>query len=75
MICLSNFVDTCCDQQQIQNFGDPFFLAIREGETLAEVKGRIQRKLQVSDEEFSKVILIFSFIDGIIELLFFPILI
>ncbi|KAI4995948.1 hypothetical protein ZWY2020_040450, partial [Hordeum vulgare] len=41
-------------QNQIQNFGDPFFLAIHEGETLAEVKGRIQRKLQVPDEEFSK---------------------
>ncbi|VAH91713.1 unnamed protein product [Triticum turgidum subsp. durum] len=41
-------------QNQIQNFGDPFFLAIREGETLAEVKSRIQRKLQVPDEEFSK---------------------
>uniref|UniRef100_M8CIJ2 ubiquitinyl hydrolase 1 n=1 Tax=Aegilops tauschii TaxID=37682 RepID=M8CIJ2_AEGTA len=41
-------------QNQIQNFGDPFFLAICEGETLAEVKGRIQRKLQVPDEEFSK---------------------
>jgi len=40
--------------QQIQNFGDPFFLLVREGETLAEVKKRIQSKLQVSDEEFSK---------------------
>lgn len=32
---------------------------IREGETLAEVKARIQKKLQVSDEEFSKVCFIF----------------
>jgi len=40
--------------QQIQNFGDLFFLLVREGETLAEVKKRIQSKLQVSDEEFSK---------------------
>ncbi|KAK4480450.1 hypothetical protein RD792_013523, partial [Penstemon davidsonii] len=38
----------------IQNFGDPFFLAIHEGETLAEVKIRIQKRLQVPDEEFSK---------------------
>ena len=45
------------DLQQIQNFGDPFFLLVREGETLAEVKKRIQSKLQVSDEEFSKVTL------------------
>ena len=41
--------------QQVQNFGEPFFLVIREGETLAEVKERIQKKLQVPDEEFSKV--------------------
>ncbi|KAK3120269.1 hypothetical protein QOZ80_9AG0684800 [Eleusine coracana subsp. coracana] len=40
--------------QQIQNFGDPFLLLVREGETLAEVKKRIQSKLQVPDEEFSK---------------------
>ncbi|EYU19865.1 hypothetical protein MIMGU_mgv1a0004251mg, partial [Erythranthe guttata] len=40
--------------QQVQNFGDPFFLAIHEGETLEEVKIRIQKKLRVSDEEFSK---------------------
>lgn len=42
-------------QQQVQNFGEPFFLIIHEGETLAEVKLRIQKKLQVPDEEFSKV--------------------
>jgi len=41
--------------QQIQNFGDPFFLVIHEGETLSEIKVRIQKKLQVPDEEFSKV--------------------
>ncbi|GJT29443.1 ubiquitin carboxyl-terminal hydrolase 12-like protein [Tanacetum coccineum] len=40
--------------QQVQNFGEPFFLDIREGETLAEVKVGIQKKLQVPDEEFSK---------------------
>lgn len=42
-------------QQQVQNFGEPFFLVIHEGETLAEIKVRIQKKLQVSDEEFCKV--------------------
>lgn len=31
---------------------------IHEGETLAVVKVRIQKKLQVPDEEFSKVLLI-----------------
>lgn len=41
--------------QQVQNFGEPFFLVIHEGETLAEVKVRVQKKLQVPDEEFSKV--------------------
>ncbi|XP_052175009.1 ubiquitin C-terminal hydrolase 12 isoform X2 [Diospyros lotus] len=42
------------NQMQLQHFGDPFFLVIHEGETLAEVKARIQRKLQVPDEEFTK---------------------
>ncbi|KAJ0499961.1 putative ubiquitinyl hydrolase 1 [Helianthus annuus] len=46
--------DASQNQVQVQNFGEPFFLVIREGETLAEVKVRIQKKLQVSDEEFSK---------------------
>ncbi|GJN34912.1 hypothetical protein PR202_gb23621 [Eleusine coracana subsp. coracana] len=34
------------NQNQIQNFGDPFLLVIREGETAAEVMERIQRKLR-----------------------------
>ncbi|XP_035822907.1 ubiquitin carboxyl-terminal hydrolase 13 isoform X2 [Zea mays] len=42
------------NQTQIQNFGDPFVLVVHEGETLAEVKKRIQSKLQVSADEFSK---------------------
>ncbi|XP_057980721.1 ubiquitin C-terminal hydrolase 12-like isoform X4 [Malania oleifera] len=46
--------DTAQNQVQVQNFGEPFFLVIHEGETLAEVKGRIQKRLQVPDEEFSK---------------------
>ncbi|KAF5177466.1 Ubiquitin carboxyl-terminal hydrolase [Thalictrum thalictroides] len=46
--------DTSQNQMQVQNFGEPFFFIIHEGETLAEVKGRIQKKLQVPDEEFSK---------------------
>ncbi|MFS7989857.1 putative ubiquitinyl hydrolase 1 [Helianthus anomalus] len=40
--------------QVVQNFGHPFFLVIHEDETLADVKTRIQKKLQVSDDEFSK---------------------
>ncbi|KAI3961734.1 hypothetical protein MKW92_024753 [Papaver armeniacum] len=31
-------------EEQVQNFGEPFFLLIHEGETLADVKGRIQKK-------------------------------
>ncbi|XP_034693544.1 ubiquitin carboxyl-terminal hydrolase 12-like isoform X2 [Vitis riparia] len=46
--------ETVQNQMQVQNFGEPFFLIIHEGETLAEVKERIQKKLQVPDEEFSK---------------------
>uniref|UniRef100_A0A0D9XZE9 ubiquitinyl hydrolase 1 n=1 Tax=Leersia perrieri TaxID=77586 RepID=A0A0D9XZE9_9ORYZ len=42
------------NQNQIQNFGDPFLLVIREGETAAEILERIQRKLRVTDEEFAK---------------------
>ncbi|KAH9659375.1 ubiquitin carboxyl-terminal hydrolase 13 [Citrus sinensis] len=40
--------------QNQMNFGEPFFLVIHEGETLQEIKVRIQRKLQVPDEEFAK---------------------
>ncbi|KAG6693931.1 hypothetical protein I3842_09G025300 [Carya illinoinensis] len=46
--------ETSQNQMQVQNFGEPFFLVIHEGETLAEVKVRIQKKLQVQDEEFLK---------------------
>ncbi|KAJ8563428.1 hypothetical protein K7X08_031880 [Anisodus acutangulus] len=42
------------NQMQIQNFGEPFLLVIHESETLAEVKVRIQKKLQVPDEDFAK---------------------
>lgn len=38
----------------VTNFGDPFFLLIREGETLEQIKPRIQAKLGVKDEEFAK---------------------
>ncbi|KAK8662108.1 hypothetical protein V6N13_091696 [Hibiscus sabdariffa] len=41
-------------QNQVQNFGEPFFLVIHETETLAEVKVRIQKRLRVPDEEFAK---------------------
>ncbi|THF96231.1 hypothetical protein TEA_010166 [Camellia sinensis var. sinensis] len=38
--------DTAQNQVRVQNFGEPFFLVIHESETLAEVKVRIQKKLQ-----------------------------
>ncbi|KAM3374314.1 ubiquitin C-terminal hydrolase 13 [Capsicum galapagoense] len=41
-------------QMQIQHFGEPFLLVIRVNETLAEVKVRVKKKLQVPDEEFAK---------------------
>ncbi|KAB1200300.1 Ubiquitin carboxyl-terminal hydrolase 12 [Morella rubra] len=46
--------ETAQNQMQVQNFGEPFFLVMHEGETLAEVKVRIQKKLQIPDEEFLK---------------------
>ncbi|XP_071690524.1 ubiquitin C-terminal hydrolase 12-like [Rutidosis leptorrhynchoides] len=46
--------DTAQNQMQVQNFGDPFFLVIHQDETLADVKVRIQKKLQVSDDDISK---------------------
>ncbi|XWS08168.1 hypothetical protein CRYUN_Cryun41cG0057300 [Craigia yunnanensis] len=46
--------DAAQNQVQVQNFGEPFFLVIHEGEILAEVKVRIQKRLQVPDEEFAK---------------------
>ncbi|XP_060968980.1 ubiquitin C-terminal hydrolase 12-like isoform X3 [Cannabis sativa] len=49
-----HFMKDTAQNQQVQNFGEPFFLVIREDETLAEVKVRIQKKLQVPDEEFAK---------------------
>ncbi|GAB2262206.1 hypothetical protein Droror1_Dr00003203 [Drosera rotundifolia] len=48
------------NQMLVQNFGDPFFLLIHEGETLAEIKGKVQKKLLVPDEEFSKRRLVYG---------------
>ncbi|XLS71974.1 hypothetical protein HN51_028839 [Arachis hypogaea] len=54
LIHVYHFMKDTTQNQQVQNFGDPFFLVVHEGETLADVKLRIQKKLQVPDEEFSK---------------------
>ncbi|XP_030963669.1 ubiquitin carboxyl-terminal hydrolase 12-like isoform X1 [Quercus lobata] len=40
--------------QNPMNFGEPFFMVMHEGETLAVIKVRIQKKLQVPHEEFAK---------------------
>ncbi|KAH0637891.1 hypothetical protein KY290_036024 [Solanum tuberosum] len=42
------------NQMQIHNFGEPFVLIIPENGTLAVLKLRIQKKLQVPYEEFAK---------------------
>ncbi|KAJ3697580.1 hypothetical protein LUZ61_001285 [Rhynchospora tenuis] len=54
LIHVYHFMKDPSQNQQVQNFGEPFLLVIHEGETLAEVRTRIQKKLQVLDEEFSK---------------------
>jgi hypothetical protein len=56
LIHVYHFMKDPNQNQQIQNFGDPFLMVIREVETAAEVLERIQRKLRVPDEDFSKVI-------------------
>mmetsp|Transcript_35695 Transcript_35695/g.79387 ORF Transcript_35695/g.79387 Transcript_35695/m.79387 type:complete len:1131 (+) Transcript_35695:131-3523(+) len=38
----------------LTNFGDPFLLLIRDDEPLSDIKHRVQAKLGVADEEFSK---------------------
>jgi len=54
LIHVYHFLRDPAQNQMVQNFGEPFFLVVRENETLAEVKVRVQNKLQVSDDEFSK---------------------
>ncbi|XP_028053107.1 ubiquitin carboxyl-terminal hydrolase 12-like isoform X5 [Camellia sinensis] len=54
LIHVYHFMKDTAQNQVVQNFGEPFFLVIHESETLAEVKVRIQKKLQIPEEEFSK---------------------
>ncbi|XP_059628516.1 uncharacterized protein LOC132271216 isoform X2 [Cornus florida] len=46
--------NTAPNHLPVKNFGELFLLVIHEGEILKEFKVRIQKKLQVPDEEFSK---------------------
>ncbi|XP_020547020.1 ubiquitin carboxyl-terminal hydrolase 12-like [Sesamum indicum] len=41
-------------QMRIKNLGKPFLLMINDGETLSRIEVRVQNKLQVRYEEFSK---------------------
>ncbi|KAL4200392.1 hypothetical protein AMTRI_Chr03g56220 [Amborella trichopoda] len=54
LIHVYHFTKDTTQNQTYTDGGVPLILAIREGEMLAEVKVRIQKKLQVPDEEFSK---------------------
>ncbi|XP_057507402.1 ubiquitin C-terminal hydrolase 13-like isoform X2 [Actinidia eriantha] len=54
LIHVYHFTKETAQNHMIQNFGEPFFLVIHDGETLAEVKLRIQKKLQVPVEEYAK---------------------
>ncbi|KAI4364030.1 hypothetical protein MLD38_020174 [Melastoma candidum] len=54
VIHVHHFMRESQNKMQVQSFGDPFFMVIHEGETLAEAKVHIQKKFQVPDEAFSK---------------------
>ncbi|RZC75115.1 hypothetical protein C5167_050597 [Papaver somniferum] len=54
LIPVYHFAIDASQSEMVKNFGEPFFFIIHEKETLVEVKSRIQKKLQVSDEEFAK---------------------
>uniref|UniRef100_J3MIS2 ubiquitinyl hydrolase 1 n=1 Tax=Oryza brachyantha TaxID=4533 RepID=J3MIS2_ORYBR len=54
LIHVYHFTKDTQNQTQVQNFGEPFFMVIREDETLSSIKERIQKKLKVPDEDFSK---------------------
>nr|GEX14700.1 ubiquitin carboxyl-terminal hydrolase 13-like isoform X1 [Tanacetum cinerariifolium] len=45
---------------QVQDFSEPFFLKTREGETFAEVKVQIHKKLHIPPKKFSKAPLSFT---------------
>ncbi|XP_047982846.1 ubiquitin C-terminal hydrolase 13-like isoform X2 [Salvia hispanica] len=54
LIHVYHFMNEESQNQVIQNFGEPFLLVIHADEILADLKIRVQKKLCVSDEEFSK---------------------
>ncbi|KAI3906979.1 hypothetical protein MKW92_023595 [Papaver armeniacum] len=54
LIHVYHFTNVAPHTRPVENFGEPFLLVIHDGETLDAVKLRIQKKLQVPDEEFAK---------------------
>ena len=58
-------------KETIQTFGTPFLLKLKQKELLSQIKARIQKKLDVSDKEFEKVMTVFSFFIILINLFFF----
>jgi len=48
----------CChckpDENMVSVFGDPFWIKVKKGDSLRDIKKRIQSKLEVPDEEFEK---------------------
>ncbi|KAK4777741.1 hypothetical protein SAY87_017928 [Trapa incisa] len=40
--------------EEFVSFGEPFLFVMHQGETLEEIKGRIQKRLKVPDEAFAK---------------------
>ncbi|KAK3162072.1 hypothetical protein QOZ80_1BG0084980 [Eleusine coracana subsp. coracana] len=42
------------DNHRIEYFGEPFLFLIHDGEALSDIKVRIQKRLQVPDEQFLK---------------------
>ncbi|MCO5606522.1 hypothetical protein L7F22_060710 [Adiantum nelumboides] len=49
-----HFTRDTAQNHLLQNFGEPFFVVVHEDETLATLKERVKKKLQVSDDEFCK---------------------
>jgi ubiquitin carboxyl-terminal hydrolase 7 len=47
-------VHFCKDQQNIRLFGIPFYLYIMENETVKDIKERIQKKLEIRDEDYKR---------------------
>nr|GMD86161.1 ubiquitin carboxyl-terminal hydrolase 12-like [Ipomoea batatas] len=54
LIHVCHFMHTTQNEALVTNFGEPFILVLHESEILAEIKARIQKKLQVLDDEFLK---------------------